>query len=198
MNASRSLVLVALAVVFVSPAFSQNAAPPAKEETGLAVGQQFPFHVADFVNGKHAGRGGCPSVMISNSRGRGVIIWTRDGGEAALSLGDALDQGALQREGFTGFLVAFDSTDSPLAEKSKAWKNLTAGHKRSSGLSAPNAFSKMKIADSTQVLVFFLDRKQIKQRWDLSADELTAAKIAELNTAAEKFAADLQESPAKP
>jgi hypothetical protein len=195
MNASRSLVLVALAFVFVSPAFSQNAAPPAKEETGLAVGQQFPFHVADFVNGKYAGRGGCPSVMISNSRGRGVIIWTRDGGEAALALGHALEKGALKSERLKGFLVAFAGGDPKLAETAKAWTSLTAGNKRSGG---ETAFQTMKIADSTQVLVFFLDRKQIKQRWDFTAGELTTAKIAELNALAEKFAADLQESPAKP
>ena len=58
-------------------------------EFGLAVGQKMPFHVVDFMAGPHKG-GGCPSVMISNDKTRGIIIWTRTPDEKFLDLAKRL------------------------------------------------------------------------------------------------------------
>src|SRR6476661_6873297 len=54
--------------------FIQTANPQAKksEEYGYKIGQKMPFHVVDFFAGARTTGGGCPSVMNSNGKAKGV------------------------------------------------------------------------------------------------------------------------------
>src|SRR5262245_66611926 len=82
------------------------AEPKAAEYYGLVVGKEMPTHVVDFVNDKREHSGGCPSIMIANSGGRGLIIWSRGATDTAFRLAKAVEAGARDGDKFQRFLIA--------------------------------------------------------------------------------------------
>jgi hypothetical protein len=153
---------------------------------GLAIGKKLPFHVADFVNGKHKGHGGCPGVMIANSAGRGVVIWSRGADESAARLAKALDGITADHEKFQQYWVVFDADEKVVAEKAAGLTRVDVGRARQT---AKEEIDKRGVDVKVTVLVFFLDRKDIKAAWTFPAGGLTDDKVKELAAAAAKFAA---------
>jgi hypothetical protein len=172
-----------------SPGVAVEPTEPATQKTagefGLAVGKKMPFHVVNFVTDR--GGAGCPSVMISNARTRGVIVWTRATDDGALRLAKALDETAVDGCRLCGFLVAFDEAGNGVRERAVDVKYMVLGKARST---AEREFDARGVDASIQTLVFFLDRKDILAMWSFAADELTDARIAEITEQARKFAAD--------
>jgi hypothetical protein len=164
-------------------------------ENGLAVGKEMPFHVVNFVNEKKESHGGCPSVMISNSGGRGVIVWSRDAGDAVFKLAKALDAAATDAEKMQRYLVIYDVEQPEFADKAKELKHVVVGKARKS---AKQEFDGRGVDAKTAIVVFLLDKKEIKQMTPLRAEELSDAKIKELVAAAGKFAAGEDATAQKP
>gem|GEM_PF-1290963 len=166
-----------------SPVATEKAA----DEYGLAVGKKMPVHVVDFVNGKY--RHGCPSVIISNGKSRGIIVWTRTDAAAMKRLAVALDAIGVDGEKLRAFVVAYDVASTDLKNNNETWSNLKhviVGKGRSD---AKDQFEKRGVDAKVQMLVFFLDRKDIQAMRSFGAEELTDAKIAEIAADAAKFAA---------
>jgi hypothetical protein len=159
---------------------------PKPSNFGLAVGKKMPFHVADFVNGKDKDHGGCPSVMISNTGGRGIIVWSRGPVEPAFKLAKALDVAAADGDKLERFLVVFDTDGKVVAEKGASLTRVVVGRARHS---ASEEFDRRGIDTKSLVLVFMLDKKDIKAMWSFGADEPGQGKIKELVAAGKKFAA---------
>jgi hypothetical protein len=179
-----AVVPVVAAVLFAAGARGDDD-PKGEGEYGLAVGKNMPVHVVAFVNGKHRGHGGCPAVMISNSRGRGVIVWARGAADPAFRLARGLDAAAADGDKLLRFLVAFDADDAALAKKSEGLARVVVGKPRHS---AKEELDRHGVAAKTAVLVFLLDKKAIKATWSFTADELTDDRVKELVAATKKFA----------
>ena len=162
---------------------------PASSAAESVVGKEMPFHVADFVNGKHKGHGGCPAVMISNSRGRGLIIWDRGARDQAFQLAKALDAAAVEGEKFQRYLVDFGDEDDAFDQSAADLSHVVAGHARST---VSTVFDGHGVNPESKVLAFLLDRKVIKSAWGLTADEVTDERVKEIVAAATKFAAGEQ------
>lgn len=109
-------------IVSVRADESQRSVENAAAEYGLAVGKKMPFHVADFLNGRY--REGCPSVMVSNGKSRGIIVWTRADVATVKRLATALDANGVDGEKLRGFVVAYDIASSDLTEHKETWSGL--------------------------------------------------------------------------
>jgi RNA polymerase sigma factor (sigma-70 family) len=155
------------------------------EEYGLTPGLKMPFHVADFLNDKGDHNCGCPSVMIANSGGRGLIIWTRGAAEPAFRLARALDAGAGDGDKIQRFLIAFDADEKLLREKVAGIGRVLVGKARDSG---KEQLDGRGVDAKVVVLVFLLDKKEVKAAWSFTAGELSDDKVKELAGAAKKFA----------
>jgi hypothetical protein len=157
--------------------WSSNAAADesTKKDPVLKVGSELPFVVADFVAGPHKGHCGCPSVMISNTDARGLVIWSKTADEAAIRLGTAAEDKGIDGKKTQGYLVVFDTPEEKLASQVKAseWKSMTIGASRHS---SKEEFSRHGVGPKVAYAVFLVDRKEIKAVWTLGADELTKEK----------------------
>lgn len=146
--------------------------PVKKEPTALKVGGELPFLVADFVAGPHRGHCGCPSVMIGNHAARGLVIWARTADAAVVELAAAVDSKGIDGEKTHGYLIAFDTPQGTLETQVKKgdFKGVTVGKSRHA---SAEEFKKWNLDARTAYVVFLVDRKQVKQIWTLSADDLT-------------------------
>lgn len=180
--AAPAIVLVAVGTL-VSMTIGEDAPPSA--DAASVVGQEMPFHVVDFVNRERKGRGGCPSVIISNSRGRGLIIWDRGATDQAFQIAMAFDAAAVEGQKFQRFLVTFDK-HARISDRAGDLTHVTAGKARSA---VSTAFDGRGIDAESKVLVFLLDQKVIKAAWGLKADEVSDEQVKEIVAAATKFAA---------
>jgi hypothetical protein len=153
------------------------------DEYGLAAGKKMPFHVADFVNGKY--RQGCPSVMISNAKTHGIIVWTRVADNAAFELAKELDAKIVDGTKFLGFLVAWGPAAEGLPAKAKGLEHVVAGKGR---IPVRDEWDRRGVDTKIDTLVFLLDRKDIKSMWSFRAGELAQEKINEVVGTAKKLA----------
>lgn len=163
------------------PLFAAEAIP----KEGLNVGDKMPFHIAEFVNGEDKNTSGCPSVMIANSRGRGVIVWCRRDSKAAFDLARHLDE--LETTSLRRFLVAFDADPETLEERCQSYRNLRAGRARQS---SQIQLDQRGVEPTTQVLVFFLEGKLIQSKWTFGDADLNQDQIKKLCEAARNFHAE--------
>lgn len=167
----------------LSMSYGEDAPPSTAAES--VVGQEMPVHVIDFINRDRNGHCGCPVVMISNSRGRGLIVWDRGAAEQAFQLAEALDAAAVEGQTFQRFLITFDKS-ARLSDEVTDLTHVTAGKARSD---RSRVFDGRGIDADAKVLVFLLDRKVIKAAWGLRAEEVTDERINEIVAAATKSAA---------
>lgn len=148
---------------------------PDKHKDPLKVGGVMPFHVVQFQAGPHTG-GGCPSVMIANSKSRGLVIWTRGADPAALQLAKDID--ANQSDGKSrAFLVVFDEKPDELRAKlaKLELKHVAAGWARRS---SADFFSHAGLDPAVTIVVSAIDSDVVKAVWSFKPDELTADKRA--------------------
>lgn len=160
--------------------------PAKKESHTLKVGNELPFLVADFVAGPHKGHCGCPSVMISNHDARGMVIWTKTADTPAIALAEAIEGKGVDGKKLHGYLIAFDTPEDKLAAqvKKNEWKGVTVGTSRHD---SALEFKKWNLDAKTAYVVFLVEKKQIKQMWVLTADELTKDKSEAILKEATRF-----------
>jgi len=183
-----------LAVLLLGCGFLAALAPaPAgdKKEYGLAVGQKMPFHVVDFAFGPHKGKGGCPSVMISNGQTRGVILWARTPDEAFFQLAKRLQEPIAKHPKAQGHLVVLEKQGDLFDQATKhGLERFEVGVMR--GQSQQNVKSLGALAES-DLAVFFLDLKTIKATWSLKSKDLNKETSDKIVGAAQKFFATKDE-----
>jgi len=176
--------IVGMAVLLVSsvsqaepPAAGAKEREPAKFK--VHAGGALPFHVVDFLTGKHAAHCGCPSVMINNHGGRGLVIWTKGLNEGALHLATEADKRWLNGGKKQGYLVVFDLPDEKVQAQFKkgTFTHLSAGYPRHT---SEVQFRNYEIDKTAQQFVYLVEAKEIKQMWTLQAGELTREKQQEI------------------
>lgn len=185
MCVARLLPVVLVAMSVLSPSNVRAEDPKSPGEYGLAAGKKMPFLVADFLGGKNRNRRGCPSVMIANSGGRGLIIWSRGAVDSAFQFAKALEADAADGDKLQRFLVVFDADDRVLSEKADSLGRFVVGKPRHS---AKVEFDRRGVDAKVVVLVFLLDKKDIKFMWSFAADELSNDKVKELAAAVKQVA----------
>ena len=159
-------------------------------EYGFGSGKSMPFHVVDFVAGARTEGAGCPSVMISNRRSRGIEIWSKSQAGGAVELAAALDGKLRDDHRARVFLVHFngDSRKSYTASSpEQSLKNIIVAVPRSSRTAL--VFDKADESHDSGVIVFFMDRKVIKSRLRFKQAELAPDDIQALVETADKFLA---------
>jgi hypothetical protein len=154
---------------------------------GYHVGESMPFHVVGFVAGARDHGGGCPSVMISNTRGRGVEVWSRTGSEEAFALAGALEAKLPDDDKPRGFLLVFDDTAVDALRAKTAKQGLKKFHVATPRSSTGQAFKSADGAGESAVLVFLMDQKQIKSALRFTAGELNDEAIQKIAKEAESF-----------
>jgi hypothetical protein len=178
-----AIALAVMGVLSLSVAWAADPKPP--EEYGLTAGKKMPFHVADFLNDKRDHSCGCPSIMIANSGGRGLIIWSRGATDPAFRLAKALDAGAGEGHKLRRFLIAFDADAKLLRKKAAGLGRVLVGKARDS---AKDELDRRGVDAKVLVLVFLIDKEEVRATWTFAADELSDDKVKELAVAAKKFA----------
>ncbi len=163
----RHHLLVCVAIMLSSTvAFNGQTAFTAETEqdSGFEVDKSMPFHVVDFFgNGPRSG--GCPSVMISNSRKLGVEIWSRSLDDSTFQVAAKLQAILPMDKRPNGFLVVFDKPNpESVAKKSEkfALKNFFVCTPRGSG---QDLMKRADPDDKYSTIVFVEDRKMIKAVW---------------------------------
>lgn len=160
--------------------------PKEAPKYGLDEGLLMPFHVADFVNSK-SGHCGCPSVMISNSKAPGMIVWSRGAGAGVLRLAAALDGLNVEDARLKRFLVAYDADQEELKKDAADIRHVIVGRARSS---AKTALDDRGVDEATKIVVFFLDQKLIKKKLVFAKDSLSDDEFREIMTAAKEHAGE--------
>jgi hypothetical protein len=169
---------------------AQEKKEPPKIKYGFKVGEGMPFHVVDFIAGVREKGAGCPSVMISNARSRGLEIWTRSNDEQAFQLTAALQTKLGDGKKTQGFLLLFHRADKDVLVAKANQHGLKQIH-----VSVPRSIEKsiFQAADASgksEVIVFFLDHKIIRASWSFAAGELTKERTEALVKAADTFLAE--------
>ena len=135
-------------------------------EYGFQVGKSMAFHVVDFI-GKGPRGGGCPSVMISNSRKMGVEIWSRSLDDSVFQLAAELQDVLPAGERPNGFLLVFDKpTPEAVAKKLDkfALKKFFVCSPRNA---AQKLIHRADPDEKYSTIVFVEDRKVIKVVWQI-------------------------------
>ena len=145
---------------------------------GTKTGQTMPLHVVHFVGGARDSGKGCPSVMISNARNRGLEIWANTLSEDVFKLAAELETCLDPDKENQAFIILGDKEDKQsLAKIAKKYKlNKTT-------VCVPNSqklFRAAKFTEESDLHVFFMDRKMIKAKHRLKVSELTEAKRQDL------------------
>jgi len=169
---------VLLGLSFNSDNPSASTADP-NPESGFEVNKSMAFHVVDFI-GKGPQVGGCPSVMINNSRKMGVEIWSRSLDDSAFELAAKLQDVLPTGKRPNGFLLVFDKpTPEAVARKSDkfALKNFFVCSPRSS---VQKLFSRADPDEEYSTIVFVEDRKEIKAVWQFPQGMLNEKAIVQV------------------
>jgi hypothetical protein len=149
---------------------------PDRFKDPLKVGGEMPFHVVQFQVGPHTG-GGCPGVMIANTKSRGLVIWSRGLDAAAVQLARDADPKLIDNDKTLGFLVVFDEKGDDLQSKlaKLELKHVSAGWARRT---SADFFAHSCVDPTTAVVVSVVDCDAVKAVWKFKASELTAEKRA--------------------
>jgi len=165
----------------------------------LQVDGKSPFVVANFVAGHHEGKPGCPYVMVSNSRKRGVVILGRgeEGVAQAIEIAKALEEKNLKADQHLGFVVAYDVGHVMVAALAKeaGLQHFGVGVPRGGNQSGEKLFQVLGITDKTDTVVTVVDRKIVKGIWLLSNQNETKDSRAIVAGEAEKMILTEPEQP---
>jgi hypothetical protein len=155
-----------------------------KSEYGLAVGQKLPFHVVDFHSGPKT-KAGCPSVMISNAKTRGIVLWARTSDDKFFELAKRLQEPLGKVPEAQGYLALFEKPGDLSAQAKKhGVEKFTVGIMRGQSQTSMITLGALKEVD---INVFFLDLKTVKATWSLKAKDLDQEASDKIVAAAEKF-----------
>ena len=154
---------------------------------GWKVGELMPFHVADFAYGHKNGHCGCPSIMVKNANGRGIMIWTKSGSPQAYELAAALDGKLGDDRKVQGFLLNFsgDSLETLRQGREKyPLQRFIVARPRDSV-----QFMPAKVVGDAETVIFFVEQKEIKQILTAQSGEMTDERIREIAAAVDEFVA---------
>ena len=151
---------------------------PDKFKDPLKVGGEMPFHIVQFQVGPHTG-GGCPGVMIANTKSRGLVIWSRGLDTAVVQLVRDADSNLIDNDKRLGFLVVFDEKGDDLKPKLAKLEliHISAGWARRT---SADFFAHAGVDSATAVVVSVIDHDTVKAIWKFKPNELTAEKHAEI------------------
>jgi len=188
MQRTLPLVLSLLLPLVCSKLSAQEKPPqekPPEKKPALKAGDAAPFMVADFLAGAHANKPGCPFVMVSNSRKRGVVILCRGeaAASAALEFAKALDGNPVDDQRHRGFVVAYDLDRVKAADLGKASgvEGLSLGIPRGQALDGKGAFERLGLPETSDLAICVVDRKLVAGLWLLSAENFKDRKEAVLS-----------------
>jgi hypothetical protein len=185
-----------LSFVFYSPALpSPTWANSAStfEDTKSEVerfGGKIPFLIAHFVTGYHKDAEGCPGVMISNGKARGMVVWSRKLDASAVKLIDpiekAMEKSGVDDEHVQVYLVGFDTTPEKVSEavKDLKLKHVLAGSARPKWEQVEKLY---KLDANVETVVFLANGRELKQVWVLKSGELDEKKGKEIEGVAVEF-----------
>ncbi len=160
-------------------------------DVGFKVDQTMPFHVVDFVAGAKNDGAGCPSVMISNGRSRGIEVWCKTKDERVLGLVKQLDLVSQKTKKGRVFIVVFNRTTREtytVSPDEGTLKNVWISVPRSKRTG--QIFQNAVETPDSNVIMFLMNRKVIASRSEFKPDDLTPEKIKTVASAAERFLAD--------
>lgn len=176
--------LLALCLVVYSPAL------PSFVEEGKSDLERFkgeiPFLISHFVTGEEKDSEGCPGVMISNGKARGMVVWSRKMDAPSVKLIEAIEKSGIDDEHVQVYLVGFDTTPEKVSEavKELKLKNVLAGSSRPSWEKMATQF---KLEGDVETVVFLANARELKRVWVLKAGEFDEKKGKEIEGAAVEF-----------
>lgn len=149
-------------------------------------GGKIPFLIAHFVTGYQKDHEGCPGVMISNGKARGMVVWNRKMDAPALKLIDAIEKSGVDAEHVQVYLVGFDTTPEKVSEavKELKLKNVLAGSARPKWEQVEKLY---KLDANVETVVFLANGRELKKVWVLKSGELDEKKGKEFEGAAVGF-----------
>ena len=190
MNASIARYASCFALLNLAVAAAADEPVQAQPTFGIRAGETMPFFVADFRYGEHKDHGGCPAVIISNQKAKGVIVLARTVDDHVLALAKALEEKkVVDGTEVLSFIIKTGEPDLSLADRcAKTGLMVTSvGTIRDQSL---QTLAKRGLEKDIDLAVLFLDRKAVKASHLFKAGEFTADKRQELVAAAEaSFAA---------
>lgn len=147
---------------------------------------KIPFLIAHFVTGYQKDEEGCPGVMISNGKARGMVVWSRKTDAQSVKLIDAIEKSGLDDEHVQVYLIGFDTTPEKVSEavKELKLKNVLAGSARPKWEEVGKQF---KLDAGVETVVFLANGRELKQVWVLKAGEFDEKKGKEIEKAAKEF-----------
>jgi hypothetical protein len=147
---------------------------------------KIPFLISHFVTGYQKEEEGCPGVMISNGKARGMVVWSRKMDAPAVKLIEAIEKSGVDDEHCQVYLVGFDTMPEKVSEavKELKLKNALAGSARPKWEQVEKQF---KLDANVETVVFLANGRELKQVWVLKAGELDKAKSEEIEKAAKEF-----------
>lgn len=145
-----------------------------------------PFLISHFVTGYQKELEGCPGVMISNGKARGMVVWSRKTDAAAVNLIDAIEKSGIDDEHVQVYLVGFDTTPEKVREavKELKLKHALAGSARPKWEQVEKLY---KLDANVETVVFLAEARALKRVWVLKARELDEKKGKEIEGAAVEF-----------
>jgi hypothetical protein len=138
------------------------------------------------VTGYQKDEEGCPGVMISNGKARGMVVWSRKLDAPAMKLIEAIEKSGIDDEYVQVYLVAFDTTPEKVSEAVKGLKlkNALAGSARPTWEKMATQF---KLYAEVETVVFLADGRELKQVWVLKSGEFDEKKGKEIEGVAIAF-----------
>ncbi len=150
---------------------------------------RIPFLISHFVTGYQKELEGCPGVMISKWKARGMVVWSRKTDAAAVKLIDAIEKSGVDGDGddhVLVYLVGFDTTPQKVSEavKELKLKHALAGSARPKWEQVEKLY---KLDANVETVVFLAEARALKQVWVLKAGELDEKKGKEIEGVAVEF-----------
>lgn len=151
----------------------------------LQVGSRIPFMIVHFINRSAKGDKGCPGVMISNSRARGIVIWTRTVDADALALAKELEESPVDAEKFQGYLVSCDDSLEQLQTRAADLKRIIIGK---SPRPADTILDAAAIDKQNAYVISIITGREVTTIWAIKPGNLDADKRREITSAARAIA----------
>lgn len=147
---------------------------------------KIPFLIAHFVTGYQKDEEGCPGVMISNGKARGMVVWSRRLDAPSVKLIEAIEKSGIDDEHVQTYLVGFDTTPEKVSEavKELKLKNVLAG---SSQPTWEKMATQFKLDAEVETVVFLADGRELKRVWVLKSGKFDEKKRKEIEGAAVAF-----------
>jgi hypothetical protein len=182
-----TLCAICLAMAFTPNIEGQEKQDPLEVKFGYEVGNTMPGHVVDFLAGAKDHGCGCPPVMISNARTKGIEIWSAKSNELAYKLAGALEPQLVGDKKPRAFLLQFTDSDKEKSRRMAKEHGLRGFLVAEPRTSTKRKFKKADGDNESEIIVFLLDRKAVMATHSFKRGELTGEAFQELVAEANGF-----------